>query len=70
MSHRMIATIISRLLELAILAFGTYWLWNNLAENYKIWVIGALFVVYVFYLGVTLNNDYIEYTKGEGEERM
>jgi len=70
MSHKMIATIISRIIELAIVALGSYWLWNNLPENYRLWVVAALLVAYVFFLGVTFSNDYIEYTKGEGEERM
>ncbi|MFC1600430.1 hypothetical protein ACFL3T_05370 [Patescibacteria group bacterium] len=70
MSHKMIATIISRIVELAVVTVGAYWLWNNLGEAYKLWVVIALLFTYVFYLGVTGSNDYIEYTKGEGEDMM
>lgn len=70
MTHKLIATIISRIIELAVLAIGSYWLWNNLGEIMKVWVIAALLVMYTFYLGVTGKNDYIEYTKGAGVDRM
>lgn len=63
-------SLIVRIIELAVVTFGSYWLWNSIASPFNLWIVFAVLVTYVFYLGVTGTNDYIVMKKGEGEDRM
>jgi len=70
MINKIIVLIITRLIELAIVGYGSYWLWTNMSNGLKPWVVFSLLLAYAFYLGVTLSNDYKEVRLGEGEPMM
>lgn len=67
---KLIPMIIVRLIEIAIVALGSWWLWSNFDPAYRVWVVAAVVVAYLAYLGVTLFNDIEDWKFGESEPRM
>lgn len=67
---KLLPMIIVRLIEIAIVALGSWWLWNNVDASYRLWAVAVVVIAYLAYLGVTLYNDIEDWKFGESEPRM
>lgn len=65
-----ITMLITRAIEVAIVALGSMWLWENMNPMYKLWVIIGVLIVYTFYFALTFSYDYKDIKYGEGITRM
>lgn len=56
---------ILRLIEIVIMYFGMNWIYNTFPEEYGIWVVVGMMVLYLVYAGIHTYNEYREEVYGD-----